>query len=139
VPADDRIAGAVRAALVKDGWTITDDPLTVEYEDLYVFVDLAGERTIAAERGADRVAVEIKSFPSRSLVADLHDAVGQYMVYRTLLGQTDPGRTLYLAVTAEVYDKLMRKGAVRFVLATLHISMVVIDEGAEEVVSWIRY
>jgi hypothetical protein len=75
-------------------------------------VDLAGERTVIAERGSERVAIEIKSFPSRSLVADLHEAVGQYVVYRTLLRPTYPDHVLYLALTRETHDKLMRKGAV---------------------------
>jgi hypothetical protein len=138
VSADDKIKPAVVAALVKKGWTITDDPLTIEYEELYVFVDLGGERMIAAERGAERIAVEIKSFPTRSFVADLHPAVGQYAVYRTLLQQEDPGRRLYLAVTSEVDELLLRGAAVRLIFTTLKIPIFVVDMGAEEVVSWTR-
>jgi hypothetical protein len=36
MPADDSIKPAVVAALTKDGWSITDDPLTVEFGDLYL-------------------------------------------------------------------------------------------------------
>lgn len=39
----DKIHDAVKNALVKDGWTITDDPFTLEYEEQILFVDLAGE------------------------------------------------------------------------------------------------
>ena len=42
--AKDIIHNAVKNALIKDGWTITDDPLTLTYEDATVFVDLGAER-----------------------------------------------------------------------------------------------
>lgn len=47
----DIIHYSVKEALVKEGWIITDDPYTIEYEDATVFIDLGAERVIAAERG----------------------------------------------------------------------------------------
>jgi hypothetical protein len=41
MPAKDSIHDAVKTALIKDGWTITDDPLTLDYRGVQVFVDLA--------------------------------------------------------------------------------------------------
>jgi hypothetical protein len=71
MPAHDSIHDEVVNALRKEGWTITHDPLTLEFGDLYLFIDLGGTRTVVAERGAERIAVEIKSFPGKSMVADL--------------------------------------------------------------------
>ena len=34
---------SVRNALVKDGWTITDDPFTIEYKGARLQADLAAE------------------------------------------------------------------------------------------------
>ena len=76
MPVNDTIYLAVKNALVKDGWTISDDPLTIEYGDLYLFIDLGARRTVAAIRGDKLIAVEIKSFPSKSKVADLQQACG---------------------------------------------------------------
>jgi hypothetical protein len=39
--AKDKIAGAVKNALVKDGWTITADPYILRYEDAALEADLA--------------------------------------------------------------------------------------------------
>lgn len=76
MPARDRDHDSVRAALVTDGWIITGDPLRLQYAGDDLYVDLAAERLIAAERGERRIAVEIKSFSGPSEMADLHTAVG---------------------------------------------------------------
>jgi hypothetical protein len=48
--AKDKIHGAVKSALIKDGWTITADPFLIELGDVDLKADMAAERTIAAER-----------------------------------------------------------------------------------------
>jgi CRISPR/Cas system-associated exonuclease Cas4 (RecB family) len=60
--AKDLFHEAVRRGLEKDQWTITDDPLELEWEEVKVKIDLAAERLIAAERGGEKIAVEIKTF-----------------------------------------------------------------------------
>jgi hypothetical protein len=60
MPAHDRDHDAVCAALVADGWTITGDPLHLRYAGDDLYVDLAAERLIAAEKGHQRISVEIK-------------------------------------------------------------------------------
>jgi hypothetical protein len=58
----DLFHDAVRRGLEKDQWIVTDDPLELEWEEVTVKIDLAAERLIAAERGEEKIAVEIKSF-----------------------------------------------------------------------------
>ena len=43
MPARNVYHDAVIRALVADGWTITDDPLKLEYGDRKLYVDLAAE------------------------------------------------------------------------------------------------
>lgn len=50
----------VRAALEKDGWTITDDPFTIEFDETNVFADLAAEKLLSAWKANHRIVVEIK-------------------------------------------------------------------------------
>ena len=104
-PQKDLFHEKVKSALVKDGWTITDDPLTLTYETRDVFVDLGAERVLAAEKGTEKIAVEIKMFSMGSKVTALEDAVGQYIVYRGILEEVEPARKLYLAI-----PKLCRRG-----------------------------
>jgi hypothetical protein len=66
MPAKDIYHDAVKAALIKDGWTITADPYPIKYEEIKLFADLAGEKTISASREEQQIVVEIKSFLGRS-------------------------------------------------------------------------
>lgn len=81
----DKIHDAVKNALIKDGWTITADPLRIVYEEFRLLADLGAEKSLAAERGTEKIAVEIKSFRGRSTVDDFEKALGQYRLYRRLL------------------------------------------------------
>jgi hypothetical protein len=81
MPARNIYHDAVRRALEADGWTITHDPLLLPSGDRRLFIDLGAERTtLGAERGSERIAVEISSFLAESPVRDLQEAVGQFVV-----------------------------------------------------------
>jgi len=90
MPALDIYHDQVKNALIKDGWTITDDPLTIRFGRKVLYVDLAAQRLLAAERAGSRIAVEIKSFVGRSDVLDLEQALGQFVLYAEVLAETDP-------------------------------------------------
>jgi hypothetical protein len=92
----------VRSALVKDGWTITDDPFRLRWGKKDYYVDLGAEELIAAEMPGRHIAVEIKSFVGASVVDDMEKALGQYMIYRSILKRRQPDRELFLAVPNSV-------------------------------------
>ena len=66
-------------------------------------IDLGAEKIIAAEKGEDKIAVEIKSFIGASNISEFHTAVGQFINYRVALEKEQPERTLHLAVPVSVY------------------------------------
>jgi len=69
--AKDRFHDAVKIALQKDGWRITDEPLTIPVERLTnMFIDIAAEKLIIANRDSQKIAVEVKSFLSPSTLSD---------------------------------------------------------------------
>jgi len=80
----------VQRALEKDGWTVTDDPLSLKWLGTTLQIDLGAERLIAAQKDAQLIAVEIKSFLSRSRIDDLENALGQLVWYRYLLREQEP-------------------------------------------------
>ncbi|MGD1905472.1 MAG: element excision factor XisH family protein [Leptolyngbyaceae cyanobacterium] len=57
--ARDLFHDAVRSGLEKEQWQISSDPLELDWEEVKVKIDLAAERLIAAERGQEKIAVEI--------------------------------------------------------------------------------
>jgi hypothetical protein len=135
--AADVIHEAVKQALVKDGWTITDDPFTIRYEDALLYADLAAERPLGAQRQDRRIVVEIKSFLGPSLYHDWELALGQYEVYRRLLQITDPDRELFLAIGSAVYEVFFKRKSVRLVTRLAEVRLLVIRLDTQEVEQWI--
>jgi hypothetical protein len=76
VPQYDAHHEVVKRALVNDGWTITDDPLELQYKDMRLFADLGAERALAAQKGDQKIAVEIKVFGGISPTTELQKAKG---------------------------------------------------------------
>ncbi len=127
----------VKHALIKDGWTITHDPFTLQRRRKNLYADLGAERLISAEKGHKKIVVEIKSFLGKSDVKDLEQALGQYVLYRQLLNEAEPERILYLAVSTKVYKTVFEDG-IGDVLLTNGILRVVVFQAEQEVLTaWI--
>ncbi len=129
---------SVRIALEKEGWTITDDPLDLSIGEVELFADLGAERVIAAERGNEKIAVEIKSFVGQSPVSEFHKAIGQYENYRLSLEELDPVRELWLAVTKEIWSDFFQRPFIKKAVDRYGIKIVVFNPEEENVESWIR-
>ena len=137
MPAKDIYYNTVRIALQKDGWTITNDPLTLEIGDRSLFVDLGAEKILAAEKEGRKIAVEVKSFVSASPVHDLEEAVGQYIVYEDILERSEPERIIYLAIRAEVYAQIFSEPIGQLLLEKKRFKLIVFDSLKETIVRWI--
>ena len=139
MPAKNIDHDAVRDALIADGWTITDDPLSLKVGDRDLFIDIAAERPVlAAEKAGDRIAVEIQSFRGPSAVADLQQAVGQFALYRAVLDRQQPDRRLYLAVTEDVYNGILSEPVGLYVAADESLRFLLYDATARSVIRWIN-
>src|SRR5262249_39738910 len=123
MPARDLYHDAVRNALLRDGWPITHDPFTISVGAREVFIDLGAEQVIAAERGIERIAVEIKTFRGASDIHELETALGQYVVYRSSLVRVEPERKLFLAVPQSIDETLMDEQVARFALEDLSVAI----------------
>ena len=136
--AKDIIHIPVKNAIENGGWTVTNDPYTVQYAEFTMYADLGAERVIAAQRGKERIAVEIKSFVKRSAVQDVRDALGQYVMYRTYLSRIEPERKLYLAVSTRAYNDVFKLKAVQLLVEQFAIALIVVHIEREEIVQWIE-
>ena len=135
----DKIHGAVKNALVKDGWTITADPFRIDFEEYRLYADLSAERPIAAMRGNEKIVVEIKSFLSRSSVSDFENALGQYLVYRRLLSKLEPETVIYLAISEATYTDFFVLKATQFIIESEKVSLFTVNLASEEIVQWIKH
>lgn len=137
MPAKDTFHDAVKNALEKDGWAITDDPLFLKLGRDKAYVDLGAEKLLTAQKGARKIAVEVKSFIGASEMRDLHEALGQYLTYQTMLEQVEPERKLYLAVSEETFNQVFTRDVGALLIEKRNLSMIVFDDEAEVIIRWI--
>jgi len=136
MPTKDLYHDTVKAALDKDGWTVTDNlSLKVGKRDL--FIDMGAEKLLIAERANQKIAVEVKSFIGASPVSDLEQALGQYLLYEDLLQTQYPDRLLYLAIRDTVYSSFFQEEIVQIVLTSRRLKLLIFDEIQEVIIQWI--
>jgi len=129
----------VKNALIKDGWNITHDPLTIRIsEAVKLQIDLAAETTIAAERDSEKIAVEIKSFVGDSDISAFHTALGQYLNYCQALEEQEPDRLVYLAIPLETYQDFFQLPFIQRSLRRYQVKLMIYDPKLEEIKQWIN-
>ncbi len=138
MPRLDIIHNAVKNALIKDGWLITDDPYVIQYRRTVLCADLGAERPIAVERDGQKLVVEVKSFIGASKIQDLKEALGQYDIYRYLLEETVPDRKLYIAISNVAYNTFFTQDVTQLILNRHQLPIIVVDIEIEEIMQWIN-
>jgi hypothetical protein len=137
MPARDLYHDAVKNALIKEGWTITHDPLKLAWGGKDMYVDLGAEKLLAAQKGEQHIAVEIKSFVGASELDDLEKALGQYILYHDVLAETEPDRVLYLAIPQKVLLNIFDEPLGKLLLKNQRARLIGFDPRAEVIVQWI--
>jgi hypothetical protein len=102
-------------------------------------IDLGAESTIAAQRGQEKIAIEIKSFITDSDISEFHAALGQYLNYVQALEWKEPDRILHLAVPLETYDDFFQLPFLQKSLKRHEINLIVYDPIREEIKAWISF
>ncbi|HEY9860575.1 MAG TPA: XisH family protein [Blastocatellia bacterium] len=137
--ARDIFHDTVKLALQKDGWTITHDPYRLRYGIADIYIDLAAEEAIAAEKAGRKIAVEVKSFVSGSAISEFHTALGQFLNYRIALeASEEPNRILFLAVPRDVYQTFLRFEPAKTVIDRYDVRLVIYNSNQEEIEQWIE-
>ena len=134
--AKDLFHKAVKQALIKDGWTITNDPLTIRIDRVKLEIDLGAEKVFAAEKNGQKIAVEVKSFINPSTINDFHNALGQFLNYRLALQMTESERILYLAVPIDIFNTFFQERFTQAVIEQYDLKILAYDPNIEEIVTW---
>lgn len=129
----------VKNALIKDGWNITHDPFTIRIsEAIKLQIDLAAENAIAAERGYEKIAVEIKSFIADSDISSFHTALGQYLNYCQALEEQEADRIVYLAIPVETYQDFFQLPFIQRSLKRFQVKLIIYNPKLEVIFQWIN-
>jgi hypothetical protein len=134
--AKDLFHDAVKAALIADGWTITDDPLFLRFDDVTYQVDLGAEKILAAEKEGQKIAVEVKGFPGMSFTYQFHQAIGQYVSYRVALREKEPERTLYLAIPLKTYQRHFQSYIIVKTIESYPVHLLIFDPATNRIHQW---
>jgi hypothetical protein len=135
--AKDIFHNAVKNALIKDGWKITHDPYRLRYGIADIYVDLAAEEAIAAEKEGRKIAVEIKSFASSSTISEFHTALGQFLNYKIALEfSEEPDRVLYLAVPQDIYKTFLCLEPAKTIIERYQLNLILYNPRKETIEQW---
>ncbi|GAB4294142.1 MAG: hypothetical protein Fur0025_30660 [Oscillatoriaceae cyanobacterium] len=119
---------------------MTHDPLPIKVGSVEMEIDLGAERLMAAERGDEKIAVEVKSFlASASAISEFHTALGQFMNYRAALRREQPDRILYLAVPDLIYNTFFQLDFPQSMLQENGFKLIVYNSDKEQIVLWKEY
>ncbi|MEH2170503.1 MAG: XisH family protein [Nostoc sp.] len=135
--AKDRFHQVVKTFLTKDGWNVTHAPLQIKVGGIDMEIDLGAEWLLAAERGDEKIAVEVKSFlASASPIYQFHTALGQFINYRAALRREEPDRVLYLAVPDLTYNSFFQLDFPASMLQENTVKLLIYDIQLEQIVQW---
>ena len=136
--AKDYFHPVVKAALIQEGWDVTDDPLNITVGGVDMEIDLGAERIIAAERKGKKIAVEVKSFlAGTSAISEFHRALGQFINYRAALKSETPDRTLYLAIPYIAFNTFFQLDFPKSRVEENQVKLLVYDTLSKRELLWI--
>ncbi|MBD2140123.1 XisH family protein [Anabaena sp. FACHB-1250] len=136
--AKDKFHDVVKNALIKEGWTITNDPLFIQFGGVDLYVDLGAEKMLAAQKDNEKIAVEIKIFLGDSTISDFHQALGQLLNYRLILRRQEPERILYLAVPFDIYESFFKLEFTQIAIIDYQLKIIVYNIDEEVISQWIN-
>jgi len=93
---------------------------------------------LIAEKGTERIAVEIKSFVGTSEVEDLKNALGQYILYEKIIKRQLLDRTLYLAIRETTYNNLFSQEIGQILLEEKTLKLIIFNPETEVITKWIN-
>ena len=107
------------------------------------YIDLGAEKSIiGAEKesndGLQQIAVEIKSFISKSDLNDFEGALGKFQLYFFALEDLEPDRILFLAIPLGFYNRFFNDIFFTKLIRRANLKILVFDEQDKTVNLWIK-
>ncbi len=117
---------------------ITDEPYILKVLGTRFDADLGAEKTIAANKGKEKILVEVKSFLSQSVTYEFHTAIGQFGHYLMGLELQEPDRVLFLAVPLPIYNEHFSRLFFQMSIQRNHLKILVFAPDSKTIVKWIN-
>ena len=138
MPAIDECQPQIIRALQKDGWAVEPKPFRVKSRHRTIHIDIEASRQANGSQ-QHIMLVEVKCFPdNRSATPEIYTAIGQYLVYRSMLTTFNLDIPLYLAVPKLLYLATFDR-VIQLTLKESKINMLVVDLDNEVIDQWIMW
>jgi hypothetical protein len=111
------------------------DPSPLRFGRRWALIDVGAQPAIGAARGTDTIAVVVKTFAGYAQLADLAQAVGQYVLYRSWMQRTDPARVLFLALSHHLHA-LFDEEAIAVLVQDYRVALIFVAMHTERIVAW---
>jgi len=135
MPRHDLYHDIVKNALTKDGWIITHDPLMLGDTELRVYADLCATKTSSSNQ-TQTLAIEIKVFGTYSNITELERAIGQYVLYRSILKHSHSLMKTYLAIPSEIYHTFFQKQIIQNLICDENIYLLIFNPHTATIEQW---
>ena len=99
-------------------------------------MDLGAEKMISAQKGTEKIVIEIKNFSQTSFIHAFHEATGQYDNYLLALEEVAPERLLFLAVPKNIWNTYFQERFIQKVVNHKRIKIIVYDPENEIIILW---
>ena len=136
MPIRDVCHNQVMNALRKASWIVDESQVFLRADGLTFFADIQAQHSNGSVQQI--IIVEVKCFADERFDQDeLYRAIGQYLIYRSVLQSRTLQIPLYLAIPHLVYERLFGKSIVQSVIKTNQIKLVIVDIELEEITQWV--
>ena len=102
-------------------------------------IDLGAERLIAAEKGNEKIAIEIKGFLEKSTLYAYHQALGQYRNYKLLMDLAGVDRDLFLAIPSDVYKDFFTRAFGKKSIEAEKLNLIVFNAFEKKIEKWVTH
>lgn len=127
-----------KKSLIDNGWTITHDPYPLNIGLRTILVDLGAQKLIAAEKGNKKIAIEIKSFSSPSLLNELEKSIGQMRLYNFSLSKRDPERKLFIAFPLRIFKEINLDPELKEFFDLERLNQIIFNQDTGVIVEWLE-
>lgn len=97
-----------------------------------------GAEIIGAEKGTEKIAIEIKSFSGASDVDEFEDALGQFLLYKLALLEKESARQIFLAMPSDFYKGLFDDAFFQQVLKVYQVHLLIYNIKLNAIEEWIN-
>jgi hypothetical protein len=133
--ARDKYHQPIKESLELAGWLVYENQ-RLRFGAHNLNIDLIAH-LITADRGMEKIAVEVKDFSSFMPMGRVYEAIGQCLVYKGILQRADPERQLYMGISQAAARILFREMNIQIIVDDYGLRFLIVNIKERRIVEWL--